>query len=247
MQRHRYLTPRLHVAAPLASGTHIALPPDAAHHALNVLRLREGEQVTVFNGEGGEYPATLQGVSKKGAGLLLGAHSPVERETRFPITLVQGLSSTDRMDYTVQKAVELGVAAVQAVSCEKSVVRLTGERAASRVAHWQRIAIAACEQCGRNRVPEILPIAEVKRYRPPEAATKLVLAPDGETSLGKAFDGTTDAVILAVGPEAGFSEKEEADLVSGGFRPVTLGSRILRTETAGPVAIAALLSLSGQL
>jgi 16S rRNA (uracil1498-N3)-methyltransferase len=246
LHRHRYLAPRLHVAAALSPGAHVALPPDTAHHARNVLRLQEGESVVVFNGTGGEFAATLCDVTKKGAAIQVGTHVAIEREASVAVTLAQGLSSADRMDYTVQKAVELGVALIQPLACEKSVVRLSGERAATRVAHWQRIAIAACEQCGRNRVPRVLPLARLQDYAPPADVQKLLLAPDADVALGKAFKPAAGSAVVAVGPEAGFSEGEEGRLVASGFQPVKLGGRVLRTETAGPVAIAALLSLSGE-
>ena len=246
MLRHRYLVPRLYVDAPLAQGARLALPAEAAHHALSVLRLREGEEIVLFNGLGGEYPARICGVGKKSAEVELGPHAAVERESRLHATLLQGLSSADRMDYTVQKAVELGVAAIQPVACEKSVVRLSEERAASRQAHWRRVAIAACEQCGRNRVPQILPLLRLANYRLPDGALGIVLAPDATATLGSVMARNPAAVVLAIGPEAGFSEVEERALATSGFQPVKLGERILRTETAGPVALAVLNSLSGE-
>ena len=245
MLRHRYLVPRLYVDAPLAQGVRLALPVEAAHHALSVLRLREGEGIVLFNGLGGEYPARICGLGKKSAEVELGPHAAVERESRLHATLLQGLSSADRMDYTVQKAVELGVAAIQPVACEKSVVRLSEERAASRQAHWRRVAIAACEQCGRNRVPQILPLLRLANYRLPVGALGIVLAPDATATLGSLMARNPAAVVLAIGPEAGFSEAEERALTVSGFQPVKLGERILRTETAGPVALAVLNTLAG--
>jgi len=246
MLRHRYLAPRLFVDAPLAPLARITLPAEAAHHAVNVLRLREGEEIVLFNGTGGEYPARIGALGKKSVEVKLGAHAAIERESRLHVTLLQGLSSADRMDYTVQKAVELGVAAVQPAACEKSVVRLSAERAASRQAHWRRVAIAACEQCGRNRVPEILPLLRLAGYRLPEGSTGVVLAPDASATLASVMAANPAAVVLAIGPEAGFSEVEERSLQIAGFLPVRLGNRILRTETAGPVALAVLNSIAGE-
>jgi len=244
--RHRYLAPRLFVDAQLAPGARVALPAEAAHHAANVLRLREGEEIVLFNGAGGEYPARIGALGRKSVEVELGAHAAIERESRLNVTLLQGLSSADRMDYTVQKAVELGVAAVQPAACEKSVVRLSAERAASRQAHWRRVAIAACEQCGRNRVPKILPLLRLAGYRLPEASTGVVLSPDATATLASVMAVNPAAVVLAIGPEAGFSETEERALQIAGFLPVRLGERILRTETAGPVALAVLNSLAGE-
>jgi 16S rRNA (uracil1498-N3)-methyltransferase len=247
MLRHRYLTPRLHVAMPLAEGARIALPEAAAHHAAAVLRLREGEALTLFNGRGGEYSGRIAALAKKAVTVEVESFAAIERESPLAVTLVQGLSSADRMDLTVQKSVELGVQAIQPVAAERSVVRLAGERAEARCAHWRRVAIAACEQCGRNRIPEIRPLVALARYAAPAEALKLVLAPDAGAGLRQALAEEFSVIVLAVGPEAGFSEEEERTLVAGGFRPVRLGPRILRTETAAPAALAALNALRGDL
>jgi len=245
MQRHRYLTLRLHVDAPLTAGAVVVLPEAAARHAVRVLRLQVGEVVVLFNGRGGEYTAAIESIGKAAVTVRIEAFSATERESPLEVTLVQGLSSSDRMDLTVQKSVELGVRAIQPVAAEKSVVRLTGERAAARCEHWQRVAIAACEQCGRNRIPEIRPLLPLARYAAPAGAQKLVLAPDATRGLKQAVHGDAAAIVLAVGPEAGFSEAEERALVAAGFEPVSLGPRILRTETAAPAALAALNALRG--
>lgn len=245
MLRHRYLTPRLHLASPLSEGAQLELPGSAAHHAAQVLRLREGEAIVLFNGQGGEYAARIASLGRKSVVVEVGAFAPVERESPMAVTLVQGLSSGERMDMTVQKSVELGVHAIQPVAAEKSVVRLSGERAEARRAHWQRIAIAACEQCGRNRIPEVRPVLPVSRYVPPPGALKLVLAPDAPNRLANFVAAGARELVLAVGPEAGFSEHEERALVAAGFQPVRLGPRVLRTETAAPAALAALNALMG--
>jgi 16S rRNA (uracil1498-N3)-methyltransferase len=245
MQRHRYLAPRLYVDAPLAAGNLLALPEAAAHHAVRALRLQIGEDVVLFNGRGGEYAARIESILKSAVTVRMAAFSATERESPLAVTLVQGISSGERMDLTVQKSVELGVCAIQPVATEKSIVRLAPERAAARAEHWRRVAIAACEQCGRNRIPEIRPLVPLARYVPPAGALKLVLAPDAGVGLKQALDGSDPAIVLAVGPEAGFSEAEERFLVAAGFQPVSLGPRILRTETAAPAALAALNALRG--
>lgn len=245
MQRHRYLTPRLYLDAPLAAGALITLPEGAAHHAVRALRLQPGEAVVLFNGRGGEYAATIETIGKTAVVVRIGAFSATERESPLSVTLVQGLSTGERMDLTVQKSVELGVHAIQPVAAEKSVVRLTGERAVARHEHWRRVAIAACEQCGRNRIPEVLPPLPLERYGAPKDALKLVLAPDASIGLKAAVGPQTRQIVLAVGPEAGFSEAEERWLAAAGFQPVSLGPRILRTETAAPAALAALNLLAG--
>ncbi len=238
-------TPRFHLEAPLAPGAQLAFHPDAAHHASRVLRLREGEPVVLFNGAGGEYAGRIVRLSRDGVTVHVGAFSPVERESPLAVTLVQGISAGDRMDMTIQKAVELGAAAIQPVLAERSVVRLKGERGDSRREHWQRVAAAACEQCGRNRVPHVSGAIPIAKYRVPEGPIKLLLAPAAQLSLRSAGIQAGKPIVLAVGPEAGFSEPEEARLVAGGFVPVHLGPRVLRTETAGPAALAALNALYG--
>jgi 16S rRNA (uracil1498-N3)-methyltransferase len=226
-------------------GACVDLPNDAAHHVSRVLRMREGEAIVLFNGSGGQYSGHIRRLSRDGVAVEAGAFDPVERESPLHITLLQAISAGDRMDLTLQKAVELGVAAIQPVMADRSVVRLKGDRSDSRRAHWQRVAEAACEQCGRNRIPPIAAAIEVDHYRAPKAALKLLLAPAGTTSLRSCGASAEGPIVLAAGPEAGFSPREEAWLVSAGFSPVGLGPRVLRTETAGPAAIAALNALYG--
>jgi 16S rRNA (uracil1498-N3)-methyltransferase len=158
---------------------------------------------------------------------------------------VQGISAGDRMDLTIQKAVELGVSAIQPILAERSVVRLKGERGDSRREHWQRVAASACEQCGRNRVPGVAAALALERYSAPDQSLKLLLAPVGALTLRSMSVPTANRVVVAAGPEAGFSPREEAMLLAAGYRPVGLGPRVLRTETAGPAALAALNALWG--
>ena len=242
MRERSSRVPRLHVAEPLRAHAKLALDRDAAHHAARVLRLREGDAVVLFDGRGGEFEARLY---MPGRGVVLaelGARRDIERESPLAVTLVQAVSSGDRMDFTIQKSVELGVAAIQPVLAEKSVVRLSGERAAKKLAHWRRIAISACEQCGRNRIPEIRELRDLARYRPSEAGSRILLSPSGEHGLGRSAQSP---ITLAAGPEGGFSDAEEAQLVSAGFVAVRLGPRTLRTETAALAALAALNALAG--
>jgi 16S rRNA (uracil1498-N3)-methyltransferase len=239
------VTPRFFIPpafAALAAGARIALPDSAAHHAARVLRLTAGDAVTLFDGRGGEYSAVITLASRQ-VDVKLSAFDAVEREGPFPVELVQGISSGDRMDFTVQKAVELGAAAIRPVISERSVVKLAGERAEKRVAHWQQIAIAACEQCGRNRVPEVHPIQALDRFlSEPGAALRLMLTPRAGTllrSLGK----PVAAVQLLIGPEGGFSDGEERAAMATGYMAVNLGLRVLRTETAALGALAAMSAL----
>jgi 16S rRNA (uracil1498-N3)-methyltransferase len=233
---------------PLRAGSTVPLPEDAAHHAVHVLRLRPGDEVTLFHGRGGEYAGRIAAVDRLRVSVDVLAHLPVERESPVALTLVQGVSAGEKMDFTVQKATELGVAAVQPVVCERSTGRLVGERAELKRTHWRRVAVSACEQCGRNRVPDVRAVLALPDYcRSPEAeGVRLLLSPRSELRLGAAAGRTAGPVTLAAGPEAGFSEAEEAALVQAGFTPVRLGPRVLRTETAAIAALAALQALAGE-
>jgi 16S rRNA (uracil1498-N3)-methyltransferase len=171
-------------------------------------------------------------------------HRAIERESPLRITLVQGVSAGERMDSTVRKAVELGVAEVQPVLAARSVARPKGDRAENRRSHWQKIVISACEQCGRNRVPEVQALVSLDDYRPESGTTKILLSPASELPLSKLSTAET-RIVLAAGPEAGFTEEEEARLVEAGFVPTSLGPRVLRTETAAVAALAALNALRG--
>ncbi|MGH8688115.1 MAG: 16S rRNA (uracil(1498)-N(3))-methyltransferase [Burkholderiales bacterium] len=240
-------TARFHVDAALRAGSTVLLPEDAAHHAVHVLRLRPGDEAVLFNGRGGEYSGRLAAVDRLRVSVDLLEHRAIERESPLAVTLVQGVSSGEKMDFTVQKATELGVAALQPVVATRSTGRLSGERAELKRAHWRRVAIAACEQCGRNRVPEVRPVlslAEFCRQAGAEGA-RLLLSPQSRLALREAAGRLNGSVALAAGPEAGFEAAEEAALVEAGFTPVRLGPRVLRTETAALAALAALNALAG--
>ena len=237
--------PRFYVDAPLRAGGACLLPEDSAHHAIHVLRLRPGDAVTLFNGRGGEYAARIASMAKLHVAIDVLAHDPVERESPLRVTLVQGVSSGERMEFTIRKAVELGVAEIRPLLAAASVARPKGERAASRQAHWQRIAISACEQCGRNRLPTVHPLLEVKDYRVEGNATRILLSPSAELAFSTISAQVKDAAILAAGPEAGFSAEEERAFLDAGFVPVRLGPRVLRTETAALAALSALNTLRG--
>ena len=233
-------THRLFMEAELRPQASIELPEATAHHASRVLRLRDGDAVVLFDGRGGEYPARLRIV---GRGVLAetGDRRDIERESPLSVVLVQAVSSGDKMDFTIQKAVELGVAAIHPVLTDKAVVRLTGERADRKLEHWRRIVIAACEQCGRNRIPALRAPVPLERYRAPEGL-KVVLSPSATQKLSTLAKGP---LALAAGPEAGFSAAEEKELLRAGFVAASLGPRTLRTETAGLAALAALNALAG--
>jgi len=230
--------PRVYLDAALESPGEVPLDDAPTHHLARVLRLREGDALIVFNGRGGEWDAEFIGKRR----VRLTAFNAIERESPLRITLVQGVSSGDRMDYTIQKAVELGVAIVQPLMTRKGVVRLEGARASARVEHWKKIAIAACEQCGRNRIPEVLPLTDFRDYRPSGEGSRLLLSAEGESIREmKMGSGAT----IAAGPEAGFAPDEQAALERAGFAKASLGPRVLRTETAALAALAALNALRG--
>ena len=236
------MTPRFYVDAPLRAGGSCNLPESSAHHAVHVLRLRAGDEVTLFNGRGGEFAGRIAALERLRIAIDVLQHHAVEREAPLRITLLQGVSAGEKMDSTVRKAVELGVAAIQPVLATRSVARPKGERAESRREHWQKVVVAACEQCGRNRIPEVLPLVPLSDYRA-EDGMKLLLSPRSELPLSKAEK--SERYIVAAGPEAGFTAEEEAALVEQEFVPVKMGARTLRTETAALAAVAALNALRG--
>ncbi len=230
----------------LGPGQTLDLPPDAAHHATKVLRMEAGHEVTLFNGEGGEYAATITHISKNGVTVKTTGYREREIESPLAVTLAQAISSGDRMDYTLQKAVELGVTHIQPLSSERCVVKLAGDRAEKRMRHWQQVVISACEQCGRNRVPEVAPIQPLIHWLgnlPPDTQ-HLMLAPGAQHSLGE-LPAPGAPVTLLIGPEGGLSPNEIRAAESRGFTPVRLGPRVLRTETAALVALAAMQTLWG--
>lgn len=242
------MTSRFFCPQPLAPNSLAELPAAAAHHALRVLRLSVGDAVTLFNGEGGEYPGRIAEAGRA-VRVRLGAWDAVERESPLELILAQALPSGDKMDFVVQKAVELGVARIQPLLASRSVVRLAGERAARRVEHLRQVAVSACEQCGRNRVPEIAPILDLRQWlgRLPQdnEISRLLLSPQGGRR-PRELAGT-NGFLLLVGPEGGLDAEEAATARMAGFADLSLGPRILRTETAGPAALAALGALHGDL
>lgn len=239
---------RFYCPIPLQSGRSLTLPPEAAHHALRVLRLRSGDELVLFDGLGGEYPGRV--VEAKGiVRVALEEKRDMEREAPLALTLVQALPAGDKMDWVVQKAVELGAAAIQPVQAKRSVVRLAGERAATRAAHWRQVAISACEQSGRNRLPNIGAVVDLPHYlagSPDDNETRLLLSPRPGMRLS-ALPKPPGTVTLLIGPEGGFDEDEERAALSVGFRAISLGPRVLRTETAGLAAMAAILALWGDI
>jgi len=236
--------PRFHFDGPLSAGAEVELPSRAAHH-VGVLRLRAEDPIALFNGSGGEYECALVRVTREGVRARVIAWRDRERESALRITLAQGLASGERMDLVLQKATELGVCAIQPVAAERSVVRLSDERADRRLAHWRNLVVAACEQCGRNRLPEVRPVATLGEFLAgvEDGPLRLLLSPAGTLRLRDLSPAAQ--VTLLIGPEGGLSEAEENRAMQAGFAAARLGPRVLRTETAPIAAIAALQSMWG--
>ena len=238
---------RLYCDLPLSPGAEIVLPEAAARHAVTVLRLQPGDTLNLFNGTGGEYRASLVAVNKRETRVRLTGFQASERESPLAITLALGISAGERMDYSLQKATELGVSAIQPLATERSVVKLAGERADKRLQHWQHVVIAACEQCGRNRVPAVAPVQKLYAYLATIARSQrlLLLSPHAATPLKRV--PAAASVVLLIGAEGGLAPAEYEAAVASGFEPVSLGPRILRTETAPVAALAVLQALWGDL
>lgn len=238
--------PRFYCPTPLSIGAELELPPTAARH-VQVLRLQPGSAITLFNGEGGEVSATVQRMGRSDVAVRIDEHHAIEREPVRAVHLAVGMPANDRMDWLVEKATELGVASIQPLHTAHSVLRLSGERATKKQAHWQSVAVAACEQCGRNRVPVIHPVRELaawlKALTSEESTGKemrcvLSLA-EGAIGLPAMPSGGPPAqpMLFLSGPEGGLSPAEDALARGTGFAPMTLGPRILRAETASLMAL----------
>ena len=239
---------RLFVDAPMRAGLELALPEGAARHALRVLRLQPGAALTLFNGDGLQYAARLGAVDARAAMLRIEAAESVQRESPLRVTLLQAVARGDKMDWIIQKATELGAARILPVTSERGEVRLDGARGEKRLDHWRAISIAACEQCGRNVVPQISASESLEAclaaHPRTSAQVRWVLHPGGTARMRNIEPAAAD-VVLAVGPEGGFSDNDLAALRQAGFDALALGPRILRTETAGLAAMAALQAIRG--
>jgi 16S rRNA (uracil1498-N3)-methyltransferase len=234
--------PRVYCGEPLANGSTFALPAGAARH-VQVLRLQPGDALTLFDGLGGEYEAQVTRMGRSEVQVVVGVLHAVERETPIVVHLAVGMPANERMDWLVEKATELGVASVHPLVTDRSVLRLAGERAQKKQAHWQAIAISACEQCGRNRVPIVHPVQSLSAWLAAQQQPGLVLSlRGGAAPLPAAVSGTQ--LTLLSGPEGGLTLAEEDAAFARGWRPVQLGARVLRAETA-PLAALAVLTLCG--
>lgn len=244
--------PRFHCPALLATGAELDLPPGAARH-VQVLRLQPGDTITLFHGgqaegdPGGEFDATILKMGRSDVRVVVGAHHATEREAPRAVHLLAGITANERMDWLVEKATELGVASITPLVAERSVLKLKGERAEKKIAHWQAVAVAACEQCGRNRVPVVHNAVDLAGWvRAQAQATtvqRLLLSLRAGTAPLHTAAGLAGPVVFLSGPEGGLSSTEEDLALQHSFAPVTLGPRVLRAETAPLAALAALTLL----
>ncbi len=239
------MPPRLFSDRPLTAGATFALPAGPARH-VQVLRMQPGAALTLFDGTGGEFAATVVQMGRSEVTVQLGARSEADRELPFRVTLALGMPANERMDTLVEKATELGASAIQPLLCERSVLRLAGERAQKKVAHWQAVAVAACEQSGRTRVPVVGPVCTLPQWlreRPAQAMSRWMLGFHAARPVGAMAMAPAGVVCLS-GPEGGLSPDEEAAARAAGFAAVSLGPRVLRADTA-PLALLAHLALAG--
>ena len=237
--------PRFYLADALQPGQNISLPENVIRH-LQVLRVREGEEITLFNGNGHSYPTRLLSLAKRQAVAEVLSEQTVDNESPLAISLIQAVSSGERMDFTLQKSVEMGVTEIFPVTSARSIVKLSGERAEKRQERWQEIVIAACEQCGRNRIPTVHPLLPLSQrlQQLPQSDVRLLMGLHHPTSL-KAIQPAPQRITLMIGPEGGWSPEEEAAAFQTGFQSILLGKRVLLTETAALAAIAAMQTLWG--
>jgi 16S rRNA (uracil1498-N3)-methyltransferase len=245
------LMPRFFVDHSFRSGDLLSLPDDVTRH-VHVLRLQPGDTIVMFNGQGGEYSAELVEVERREARVKIGDFRATEVEPPYRLTLAQGIAGGDKMDWLIEKAVELGASAFVPLTTTRSVVRLAGDRAVRRHAHWQGIVRASCEQCGRNRLPDVAPAREIGTWltglskEPAEGELRILLSPRATYHFNALpAQPPTGPVTVLVGPEGGFSAAEEAAAAHHGFAPVGLGPRVLRTETAGIAVLSALAARWG--
>ena len=238
--------PRFYCPQPLTIGATITLPEHVAHH-VQVVRLAAGDHLTLFNGEGGEYTATINTVEKKRVTADIKLFEPREVELPYAITLAQALPEASKMDWIIEKAVELGVHAIQPLASQRCVVRLSAERAVKKMQHWQGVIVAASEQSGRNRLTALAEPVDVNQWlQQKDMHVRILLSPRAEQSLSDwARHHPPQSVALMIGPEGGFTDKEEDLAIAQGVLMLSMGPRVLRTETAGVAAVAALNAVWG--
>lgn len=250
------MTARFFHPSPIRDSERITLNSDTSHHAIQVLRLKSGDHVTVFDGTGGEFSGQLMQASKSGCQVQIECHLPAERESPLKIELAQAICVNEKMDWIIQKAVEQGVTRIQPLITRRTLVRLDEERAGKRWQHWQKIIVAACEQCGRNTIPQLLPLISLTHWLEQKLAWKqqhgnlaghhILLSPAASQRLAElSAPRPEEYLTLLTGPEGGFAEEETSATHLAGFTAIRLGSRILRTESAALAAIAAAQTLWG--
>lgn len=240
--------PRVYVLEPLSAGERLALTGAEHRHLSSVLRLKAGAELTLFDGRGGEYAATIEEVQRNRCLVRTGEHRPIENESPLPVRLAQAISRGERTDFAIQKAVELGVSSIVPVSTRRGVVRLDAARAARRHEHWQGIIVSACQQCGRNRIPELSPVVTLSDWLGDYApgALDLLMDPVAGNGIG-GMDYGGGLITLLVGPEGGLEPQEIEAAKRAGFHGITLGPRTLRTETAAVAGITAVQMKWGDL
>lgn len=252
------MCPRFYYSGKIDVDQVVELPTNTMHHAVHVLRLEKGNKITLFNGKGGEFTASVERTNKKSILCLTKKYLNVERESPFHITLVQGMCASAKMDWIVRKTVELGVGDIQPIATKRSLVKLSNERAEKRVRHWQQIVISACEQCGRNRLPRVFPPMFLSDWLDEQRGAQknlredisqslfFILSPIAEKGLRDFSNlSSVSKLTLLVGPEGGFTSAENATVSAVEYIPLRLGRRTLRAESAGIAAIAALQALWG--
>jgi 16S rRNA (uracil1498-N3)-methyltransferase len=257
---------RVYVDAPVAAGKRVVVEGSAANHIARVLRLRSGDSLTVFDGSGGEFGARIEEFRKEAVVVAVEEHRPLDRESPLPLTLVQGISRGERMDWIIQKATELGASRIVPVFTKRSVVRLDEKQAERKLQHWRAITVAACEQCGRNRIPDLAApvdffdmLAGDSPSRPDSAgrpdpaghsdsasATRVLLSPTGDLRIDDLQDVGKGITVL-IGPEGGLEDVEQEAAITAGFKAVRLGPRVLRTETAAIAALTIIQRYFGDL
>jgi 16S rRNA (uracil1498-N3)-methyltransferase len=263
---------RVYVAAPVSAGKRVVVEGSAANHIARVLRLRSGDALTVFDGSGGEFGARIEEFRKEAVVVTVEEHRPLDRESPLPLTLVQGISRGERMDWIIQKATELGASRIAPVFTKRSVVRLDEKQAERKLQHWRAITVAACEQCGRNRIPDLAApvdffdmLAGDSSGRPDSArgpdslgrpdptarsdsagSTRLLLSPTGDLRIDDLQDVGKGITVL-IGPEGGLEDVEQEAAIAAGFKAVRLGPRVLRTETAAIAALTIIQRYFGDL
>jgi 16S rRNA (uracil1498-N3)-methyltransferase len=241
-------SPRVYVDPPVVAGKRLVLEGSAANHIARVLRLRSGDPLTVFDGSGGEFGARIEELRKEAVVVAVQEHRALDRESPLPLTLAQGMSRGERMDWVIQKATELGTSRIVPVFTKRSVVRLDEKQAERKLQHWRAIAVAACEQCGRNRIPELATPVDFFDVLAADTSgsTRIVLSPAGELRIDDLKEVAAGITVL-IGPEGGLEDAEREAAIAAGFKPVRLGPRVLRTETAAIAALTIIQRYFGDL